>query len=60
MKSKTRQALLWGVIAALLLALPFAVPTGAITTDAQQRYMENTPADWLEDDYAFLFEESEE
>ena len=38
---------------AMLVLLPFAAPSGAVTPEAHARYMESMPVD---DEYAFLWE----
>lgn len=41
--------------AAMLVGFALAVPSGAITVDAQSRYLDEAPSD-EDDEYAFLFE----
>lgn len=41
------------LIFVMLALLPLAVPSGAVTIEANARYMDSMPMD---DDYAFLYE----
>lgn len=52
MKKKT-VTLLTLVLLMMLILLPTVVPSGAVTTQAHERYMDSMPMD---DEYAFLFE----
>lgn len=42
-----------------LAGVAFAVPSGAVLPEAQLEYMENMPSEFVEDEYAFLFEDEE-
>lgn len=54
MSNRTTNLLLTVLLAAMIIALPFAVPSGAILEEAHSRYVESTPIDWDSfDDYDY-------
>ena len=48
--TRTWMALLTAAVVLLSLSLAFAVPSGAITDEARQRYMNDAPMDWGDDE----------
>lgn len=56
MNTRVKNILLTVLACALLLGFACAVPSGALTAEAQRTYLNETPTD-IDDDYAFLFDD---